>query len=52
MHLFGRPTGDRTGLLELGEEGHKSPGIPKTNSLAGGLLIFMVLLGIAWDTEK
>lgn len=41
-----------TRVLELGEEGHKGPGIPKTVMLGGGLLIVAVLLGIAWDTEN
>ena len=38
-----------TDLLELGEEGHKGPGLPKTNQqvrVASGVLIVTVLLGI------
>lgn len=49
---LGDPLEVMTGLLELGEEGHKCPGIPKTSRLGAELLIFTALLGIAWDTEK
>lgn len=38
-----------TDILELGEEGHKGPGLPKTNQQVGvarGTLVVTVLLGI------
>lgn len=40
-------------LLELGEEGHRGPGLPKTNSQGSkGILIFTLLHRIVWDTKK